>query len=288
MHLYDISSKVKIIDNCHVLECCESRRIVGMKHKKCVNEDNVNRCGSDAIKDTDSNGYCNINDADDIYSDMDIDEDEYCEGYDEEKTMRDMADSSDGVEDNSELEYGYEYDCSHDCEYGDTEHISDDRDRDRYSVSGVVFNDSVGFWIMPGMCVSIWMEREGLEKMLDDACIDYITAYDSNVNGAKETIMVIPEFGIELTMKEDKVNYMKSSLKKHSFLVHIDDGKDISDTILEIIARLKDKLGNNCDISIEKFNTESLNLVASFRQSINIGISKTPSGDVFIKTMRGI
>lgn len=149
-------------------------------------------------------------------------------------------------------------------------------------------SSGVGFEILPDVRVELRMGREELEETLNNSGIKYITAYDSDINGVRETIMLIADYGVELTLKNGYVNYIKSANMPHSFITKVIDVEDISSTVIEVLKQLRDKTKGRYNIKVEKLNTETISLVASLKSKIHIGVAKSISGDVYISTLRDL
>lgn len=155
----------------------------------------------------------------------------------------------------------------------------------------LTYDDSeqyIGFDLEPGVSVNIRMKRRTLERVLSRNDIEFNAAYDVKSEAYSETVMVIPKYCIELTLRNDMINYIKSDSMPHSILASIGDSGSIDTMVADVVDKLKEKTNGQCSIRLERFDSDSMSILASMRNDIRIGVSRTKHGDVYISTLRDL
>lgn len=146
--------------------------------------------------------------------------------------------------------------------------------------------------------VELGETREELIYKLDENKIDYTIPFDKTLDeldksnrAVKETIISIKEFGLEISIHNDIVVYIKERTGKNTAIYKISDKKQCSASdiikVREIIAAKFNV--NSSNISIEKLNMKNLDTVIVIRdnnKNIRVHLRMGIDRSVYISTIR--
>lgn len=154
---------------------------------------------------------------------------------------------------------------------------------------------AIGLNISDNIRVELGEFKEQLVKDLNDNKISYTIPFDkTNKRNIKETIITITELGVEISVENDIVVYIKSASNQYSNVDTLTDDQEIS--VLEHIATIKDKVnqkfngfGEEYTIKFEKIDTKSMNMVVilnSAYEKARLTILMDANRIVYINTIR--
>lgn len=154
---------------------------------------------------------------------------------------------------------------------------------------------NLGLKIVNDVEVTLMEPREILENRLSNNNIEYRVLFDKVVkdSSVKETILVIKDPEIEITLENDIVNYIKTSNNIYS---QLDVIEEINKDVTVHIKAIKEKLAKKFDvdttaINIEKCDLAKINITTIVNKDnryYRIKIIRDAFGNVFINTIRCI
>ena len=146
--------------------------------------------------------------------------------------------------------------------------------------------------------VELGETREELIYKLDENKIDYTIPFDKTLDeldksnrAVKETIISIKEFGLEVSIHNDIVVYIKERVGKNTAIYKISDKKQCSASdIVKVREIIADKFNvNSSNISIEKLNMKNLDTIIVIRdnnKNIRVHLRMAIDRSVYISTVR--
>lgn len=154
---------------------------------------------------------------------------------------------------------------------------------------------AIGMNISEDVHVQLGEYREQLLYDLDQNKIKYTIPFDkTNKNNIKETIITIEELGVEVSIENDIVTYIKSAYNEYSSVDSLPKDEEIN--ILEHIQKIKQKIHekfynseDNYKIKIERIDSETMFIIAiisGIYEKARITIMMTADNNIFVNTIR--
>lgn len=144
----------------------------------------------------------------------------------------------------------------------------------------------IGLNILDNLRISIGEDTSDVVRELEENNIDYSIPYSSE----SRMVLFIESFGVELSTKNNKIVYIKSSNSDLNYIMHI-GASNPSSTLIEI----RDKLATNFNVDkdrirIDRFEASSFKSIMSIpyndigkvRISLVLGVNK----GIYIETMQ--
>lgn len=151
---------------------------------------------------------------------------------------------------------------------------------------------NTGITINNNVTVYINEIKEILLHDLDMNNIKYEVIFDKvSKQKIKETIIHILGTGIELSIENDIIKYIKSDCNEYTKLYQVVEGHSKVNTIREIKEKIHNKFNNNPNINIENINTDSFTMsviIVEENHRIRIHVNRDHSGNIYINTIRFI
>jgi hypothetical protein len=153
---------------------------------------------------------------------------------------------------------------------------------------------AIGLKVGDEVKVSLGEIKEQLLYDLGQAGVQYTIPFDkTNKNDIKETIIAITDLGIEISVENDIITYIKSDNNEYT---HLDTIENIEDTPLEHVKTIKNHVINKFNdedysIKFEKIDTKTMNIVviiSSETGKARINILREGQGNVYINTIRAL
>lgn len=146
--------------------------------------------------------------------------------------------------------------------------------------------------------VELGETREELIYKLDENKIAYTIPFDKTLDeldksnrAVKETIISIKEFGLEISIHNDIVVYIKERTGNNTTIYKISDNKQCSASdIVKVMGIIADKFNvSSSNISIEKLNMKNLDTIIVIRddnKNIRVHLRMAIDRSVYISTVR--
>jgi hypothetical protein len=133
--------------------------------------------------------------------------------------------------------------------------------------------------------------REEVEERLTKAKIRYTVPFDrTNENNVKETIIHIGEYGIELSIENDIVNYIKSHSTTSNNIHKINLGSTMSVAeIKKVITEVAKQFNvSEEDITIRRIRLNSADIVMIIRDDrrVRVHLMSDLSGNIYVSTLK--
>lgn len=141
--------------------------------------------------------------------------------------------------------------------------------------------------------VGLGEKIEAVINRLKALRIRYTTPFEGLTNNSttKETVMNVPEYGIELIFENDEVTYIKSGNSGHNIICNTDIGNVMS---MADIQQLLDSIANKFSLSSKEITIRHINLkrvdavvlIARGDKRIRVHLLCDLSGNVYISTLK--
>jgi hypothetical protein len=149
----------------------------------------------------------------------------------------------------------------------------------------------IGLNILDNVRISIGDTLEEIIESLDSNRIKYSIPYSiKNRSGATSVILYIEDYGVELSIHNDEVSYIKSSNSNLNYIMQIHE-RYPADVIKKIKENLCDRFGvSKKDIRVDRFETSTLNSIISIpykdNKKIKIVLVMGKDSSMFIETLQ--
>lgn len=154
---------------------------------------------------------------------------------------------------------------------------------------------AIGMNISEKVCIELGEYKEQLLHDLDINKIKYTIPFDkTNKQNVKETIITIADLGVEVSVENDIVTYIKSAFNEYSSVDSLPTDTEIN--VLEHIQKIKEKIQEKFQseedrykIKIERIDSETMFIMAIISnayEKARITILMTADNNIFINTIR--
>lgn len=153
---------------------------------------------------------------------------------------------------------------------------------------------AIGIKLKNNMQIYLGEKRDILLAELDSCNIVYDITFDRpNKDNIKETIIHIKELGIEISIENDILQYIRAEDNDYT---HIDKINNETDDKMQVIKNIQNKLlekvcCGDYRISVEKLDMETMHMtliITGSKEKARVQIIKDNFGDIFINTLRNI
>lgn len=153
-------------------------------------------------------------------------------------------------------------------------------------------NMGIGLNIGDGVRVELGGIKEVFINELDKRKIRYTIPYDkTNNHNIKETIIQIDDLGMEVSIENDIITYIKSNNNEYTNLDTIDDMSNILGHIKTIKEHIENRFGEEYTVSIEKIDSATLSIVViltSQYERARAIVVRDGHGNIYVNTLRAL
>lgn len=154
---------------------------------------------------------------------------------------------------------------------------------------------AIGMNISKDVHVQLGEYKEQLLYDLDKNKVRYTIPFDkTNKSNVKETIITVEELGVEVSVENDIVTYIKSAYNEYSSVDQLPKDEEIN--VLEHIQKIKEKIHekfyteeDDYKIKIERIDSQTMFIVAiisNIYEKARITILMTADNNIFVNTIR--
>lgn len=152
---------------------------------------------------------------------------------------------------------------------------------------------AIGINVTENVIVELGEIKEQLLFDLDSDNVNYSIPFDkTNNDNIKETIITIDELGVEISVENDIISYIKSGNNSFTNLDTIDDiNENVLDHIQKIKGHIETRFSSSSEytIKIEKIDTKTMNMtviLSSENEKARINVLRDGHGNVYVNTLR--
>ncbi|MBO5387117.1 MAG: hypothetical protein J6A59_03140 [Lachnospiraceae bacterium] len=153
---------------------------------------------------------------------------------------------------------------------------------------------SVGITVKDDIRVGLGESMDSTIEKLKLTELRYSIPFDkvSRQSGIHETLISVDDMGIEISLENGIVTFLKSIPNEETIVMNIDDAIKLRlpEYLDEVKEFIRKRVGAEL-ISIDNFDAKSYNTVISFKESskrIRATILKSNRGELFLNTIRQI
>lgn len=144
------------------------------------------------------------------------------------------------------------------------------------------------------VAVELGEKRDTIIKRLSESQVRYVVTFDGleKSSNIKETIINIPDYGVEVMLEDDIVCYIKSHNNTYNIICRTNIGKTMTlQDIDNIISSIADRFGiSPKDIDIRSFNLKRADAVVYIKYDdkyeVKAHLLCNLSGEVYISTLK--
>jgi len=157
---------------------------------------------------------------------------------------------------------------------------------------------SIGLKLDNGVKISIEDRKEELVNKLEKAQVNFNIPFEKENNqGVKETLVTLEQYGIEITLDNEEVTYIKSASNEYSIINGIEiEENDSIDEQLKTIRDCIQKMYLQYSVRFERIDTKSMNIAIvltekenqSDKLKVRITVIMNRNKKIFINTIRKV